>query len=223
MFFPEKITSIQPTDRVLEIGPGSTPHPRSNAFLELHFASDQDRLQQRGGGLQEADFGGRPVHHYGGGRFPFADGQFDYVICSHVIEHVPRPEEFVAEVFRTGGSRGYFEYPLITYEYLYDFSVHRHFVKFDSAHRVLRYLPKEDTALQQFAPVSTLLRQTLALGWDDACAANKSLFFEGFEYAQPFAVERSSALASLCPPAAAARPKKGLRRLLGRVLNKLGQ
>jgi len=222
MFFPEKITLIRPAYKVLEIGPGATPHPRSDAFLELDFDSSQDKISQRGGGLEEANFGDRPVHYYDGEQFPFEDGQFDYVICSHVIEHVPDPARFLKEVFRVGAGRGYIEYPLITYEYLYDFDVHLHFVKFDFEQGALKYLPKRDTAFSEFSAVSALFHKTLECGWDDLCAANKSLFFEGVEFDQPFAVERTSALAKLLPSESFIVPKKPVRRFLGRIANKLG-
>lgn len=222
MFFPKKITSISSQDKVLEIGPGSSPHPRSDAFLELIFDTDQDKISQRGGALKEANFGDRPVHYYDGGKFPFGDNQFDYVICSHVIEHVAEPVSFLNEVFRVGAGRGYLEYPLITYEYLYNFDVHLHFVKFDFEQRVLRYLPKHDTAFNEFAAVSSLFYKTLEQGWDDLCSANKKLFFEGIEFNQPFSIEKTRELTKLLPTASLIVPKKTVRRLLGRIVNKLG-
>lgn len=221
MFYPKKIRSIRPQDCVLEIGPGSTPHPRANAFLELRFESEMDWVAQRGGIKTAGNFSGRPIHGYDGGRFPFDDGQFDYVICSHVIEHVEQPEDFLREVFRVGGGRGYLEYPLITYEYLYDFSVHLHFAKFDADSQTLRYLPKKDTVLSQFSPVTGLLNSTLENGWDELCAANHALFFEGFEYDQPFSVARVSDIGSLCPSASFVVPKTGVRKLLERIMNRI--
>lgn len=223
MFYPKKIKSIRPQDRVLEIGPGSTPHRRANAFLDLRFESDTDRVAQRGGIRNEGNFSGRPVHYYDGGSFPFEDNQFDYVICSHVIEHVEQPENFLREVFRIGGGRGYLEYPMITYEYLYDFHVHLHFVKFDAASQTLSYLPKKDTNLIQFSPVTALLNSTLENGWDELCAANHTLFFEGFEYHRPFSVVKSPDIAALCPPPSSVTPKKEIRKLLGGIMNRIGQ
>lgn len=222
MFFSEQITLIRPQDHVLEIGPGSTPHPRSNEFLELDFDTDQDRISQRGGGVEEPAFGNRPVHHYDGGKFPFKDNQFDYVICSHVVEHVADPASFLNEVFRVASGRGYLEYPLITYEYMYDFDVHLHFVKFDFEQKVLRYLPKRDTAFSQFTAVSSLFHKTLEYGWDDLCSANKKLFFEGIEFNQPFAVEKTTELEKLAPPQSLIVPKKPVRKFFGQVINKLG-
>jgi SAM-dependent methyltransferase len=222
MFFPEMIASVRPQDKVLEIGPGSSPHPRSNAFLELNFDTNQDKISQRGGVLKDANFGNRPVHYFDGGKFPFADNQFDYVICSHVVEHVVDPASFINEVFRVGAGRGYFEYPLITYEYLYDIDVHLHFIKFDFGERVLRYLPKRDTAFSEFNAVSSLFNKTLVCGWDDLCAANKRLFFEGVEFNQPFAIEKTSELKMLLPSQSLIAPKRTARWFVGRIVNILG-
>lgn len=221
MFFPEKIRSVRPGDRVLEIGPGSNPHPRSDVFLELAFDAEQARLEQRGGTPDEPDFGGKPVVYYDGTAFPFADAEFDYVICSHVIEHVENPQSFVKEINRVSGGRGYIEYPLITYEYLYSFDVHLNFVKFDESRNVLRYIPKRDTGLAEFSAVCAFFNATLAHGWDDLTAANKKLFFEGFEFVRPFEVERMDGIETLVPPPALIERKKPLRWFIVACLNKL--
>lgn len=222
MFYSGRIKSIKPTDRVLEIGPGSTPHSRSDAFLELAFDSDVERIGQRGGVIKKPSFGGRPVHYYDGGRFPFVDGQFDYVICSHVVEHVNDVEKFVGEIIRVGGGRGYIEYPLITYDYLYDFDVHLHFLKFDFQQNTLKYLPKASTHFSEFSPVTAMFNKTLVYGWDDLCAGNKEFFFEGFEFERRFFVERVHKLQQLLPPQAAIARKGAIRKQLGRIFNKLG-
>ncbi|PUE31188.1 hypothetical protein B9Z35_09195 [Limnohabitans sp. Jir61] len=222
MFFPERVNSIRPKDKVLEIGPGASPHPRSNAFLELNFDTVQDKISQRGGIVNEANFNGRPVYYYDGGGFPFENNQFDYVICSHVIEHVPDPVYFLGELFRVSSGRGYLEYPLITYEYLYDFDVHLNFVKFDFERNVLRYLPKFETNFNEFSAVALFFHKTLEFGWDDICATNKKLFFEGVEFDRPFFIEKTSEIDRLLPSVSFIKNKTPIRRFLNRLMNKLG-
>ena len=62
MFFPDRI-NLLPGDRVLEVGPGSTPHPRSQIFLRSVFP-DHEAFRQRGG-LPPVEFT-KPVIYYDG-------------------------------------------------------------------------------------------------------------------------------------------------------------
>lgn len=220
MFFPHKIKSIKPNDRVLEIGPGSTPHARANDFLELDFKSEDVKISQRGGVLKAPSFGARKVHYYDGGEFPFEDNSFDYVICTHVVEHVPNPEMFINELLRVSGGRGYIEYPLATYEYLYNFDVHLQLVKYDFINHTLRYLPKSNTCLSELSSISDLLRKSLELGWGDLCLGNKELFFEGFEFDKPFLVEKVEGLSEILPNTAQVKRKSFLRRVITYILDK---
>ena len=222
MIFPEKISSIKPSDRVLEIGPGSSPHPRANAFLELKFQEYKDKIAQRGDVIVDANFSTKPVFFYDGKEFPFHDNQFDYVICSHVIEHVPNPEYFLNELFRVAGGRGYIEYPLITYEYLYNFDVHSLFIKYDLETNTLRFLPKIETALSDFLPVSDLLRKLLEHGWNDLLYVNRDLFFEGFEFDRPFSIKKAKNISSLVSEKLLIRKKHLFRRITSSFWNKVG-
>ena len=222
MIFPEKISSIKPSDRVLEIGPGSSPHPRANAFLELKFQEYKDKIAQRGDVIVDANFGTKPVFFYDGEEFPFHDNQFDYVICSHVIEHVPNPEYFLNELFRVAGGRGYIEYPLITYEYLYNFDVHSLFIKYDLETNTLRFLPKIETAISDFLPVSDLLRKLLEHGWNDLLYVNRDLFFEGFEFERPFSIKKAKNISSLVSEKLLIRKKHLFRRITSSFWNKVG-
>jgi acetyltransferase-like isoleucine patch superfamily enzyme/ubiquinone/menaquinone biosynthesis C-methylase UbiE len=115
MFFSELIKSIRPSDIVLEIGPGSSPHPRSNIFLEKRFLDVETAYAQRGYADSKADE--TKIVYYDGGKFPFKDKEFDYVICSHVIEHIPKNEIslFISELQRVA-YRGYLEFPNVFYE-----------------------------------------------------------------------------------------------------------
>lgn len=114
MFFPEKITKIKQGDKVLEVGPGADPYPRSDVYLERKFDSKTAFIQN---GFSKSNVNTKKTVYYNGGKFPFHNNEFDYVICSHVLEHVPWSElpQFISELQRVAKS-GYLEFPNIFYE-----------------------------------------------------------------------------------------------------------
>lgn len=215
MFFPDRITGIAPGQRVLEIGPGAHPFHRSDVLLEMRFEDPEEYKRQFGHG--DPLVTDKELVFYDGITFPFGAGEFDYVICSHVLEHVPDVEGFLSEVFRVG-RRGYFEYPTIHYEYLYNFPVHLNFLHHDGA--TLRYMSKADSPLDVFRPVQQDLLKTLDLGHDDLIQAMPMHFIQGFEWNAPFPAQRTRSIEALCapgftPPNVEDKPlhKLGVRRM----------
>jgi ubiquinone/menaquinone biosynthesis C-methylase UbiE len=224
MFFPRRIRSIPPGAKVLEVGPGATPFAAATHYLELDIATEAERVRQRGEVVSAPEFGGKPVSYYDGDRFPFADDAFDYVIASHVIEHVQSPERFMQEVFRVGGGRGYLEFPRVTYEYLFDFDVHRHVLGYAPRTRTLGYLPKADLPFKTFEPVTARLRPMLENNWMDVIKLNPDYFFQGFEFESPFEVRRAGSVAELVDADEARLPRRS--RWLGAIaqlLTRLGR
>jgi SAM-dependent methyltransferase len=196
MFFPDRIKCVDPKFKVLEIGPGSSPHPRADEFLEFRFCDLETAISQRGNVKKNPDFGERQVHYYDGGRFPFADNAFDYVIASHVVEHTSDPQEFMSEVFRVGGGRGYIEFPLPPYEYLFDLDVHLSYVWFDQADQTLHYVKKPREVLDEFSNITGELRRGLELGWDDLVRNNLPFFIQGFEFSTPFPIQEGRSVST---------------------------
>lgn len=189
MFYSHKIKSIEQGDRVLEIGPGADPFHRSDVLLELELPDEQEYVKQFGHDRKLVT--NKPVVFYDGTKFPFKDKEFDYVICSHVLEHVPDIEGFLAEVFRVS-KKGYFEYPLITYEYLHNIGAHLQYLKWNG--KKIHYLKKKDSPLEYFKPVQEIFFATLTNGYDEFYTRLPEFFFEGFEWFEPFAAEPTSDL-----------------------------
>lgn len=125
MFFPAKVKSIPINAKVLEIGPSVKPHCRATAWLDKRFGSEDGQRAQRCSPLgRDPGFENR-ITYYEDDRFPFEDNAFDYVICSHVIEHIPRAAlaTFIREMQRVAPC-GYIEVPLFLYELVFPQEVH---------------------------------------------------------------------------------------------------
>ena len=178
MFFPERIVSIKETDRVLEVGPGGTPYPRSNILLEKIF-DEEDAREQRGHAKSLKT--GKELVFYEGEKFPFEDNEFDYVVCSHVLEHIPSNEieSFLSEIQRVG-KRGYLEFPTIYYDYIYNFPKHLTFLLYENG--IIKYLGKEKTQLDIFKPVQKFFYNSASSGHVSLTQSLKAYYFQGFEW-----------------------------------------
>lgn len=179
MFFPERIRSIQVGDMVLEVGPGGSPYPRSNVLLEKSFLSESEAEGQRGYAKPLAS--DKKIVYFNGGRFPFEDQAFDYVICSHVLEHVPAEEVpfFLDELSRVA-PRGYLEFPTVYYDYIYNFPEHVTLLLHRSG--TVNFIGKAESGLDGFAAVHRLFYESLKAGRNGMANELKQYFFQGFEW-----------------------------------------
>lgn len=194
MFFHQKIKSIKPSDKVLEIGPGGTPHPRADVFLDIDpstFPDEESAGYQRGNAPKLST--NKPLVFYDGKRFPFEANEFDYVICTHVLEHVDDLKTFLAEMFRVA-KKGYVEYPTIYYEYLYSIPVHLNILR--KVNNTLLYLKKSDTNLSDFQSVQKLFLDSLGKGHSKLVDDLQEYMFEGFEWHKPFMLKKSNNLSA---------------------------
>jgi hypothetical protein len=108
---------IAPDARVLEVGAGDSPSPRSDVLVDFAL----DPRERAGGGIKRDD---RPLVLAQGESLPFRDKSFDYVIAFHVLEHSAHPERFLCELQRVA-SAGYIETPSFWSERVRPFLVHR--------------------------------------------------------------------------------------------------
>ncbi len=91
---------------VLDVGSGDKPSWRADVLLD-GYPDDPHAGQRSGTGRTRVD---RALFDADAAAMPFADGAFDYVICSHVLEHVPDPSAVIAELTRVARA-GYIEVP----------------------------------------------------------------------------------------------------------------
>jgi SAM-dependent methyltransferase len=108
---------IGPTDVVLDVGSGSGPNLRSNVLCDK-FPWDATERHGRAIALD------RPFVVGDAERLPFGDRSFDFVICSHVLEHLEHPERAIAELQRVA-PRGYIETPSAAWEQVAGLPFHR--------------------------------------------------------------------------------------------------
>ena len=82
--------------KVLEVGPGRYPFPRSDVFADL------DDIPEAKAPIIKADINED--------KLPFADKSFDFVYCRHTLEDLWNPFHACREMARVG-HRGYIETP----------------------------------------------------------------------------------------------------------------
>ncbi|MDO8363029.1 MAG: class I SAM-dependent methyltransferase [Actinomycetota bacterium] len=110
---------VRPGDLVLDVGSGDKPHWRADVLLD-RFPDDEHSVQRSGAAAARTP---RPLFDADAGAMPFADKVFDYVICSHVLEHVLDPGAAMSEMMRVGKA-GYIELPVASSARILDFPSH---------------------------------------------------------------------------------------------------
>ena len=100
---------------VLDVGSGGTPYPRSDVLLDrlsgaAHRCGDA-MLIDRNAVLGDAQ------------KMPFKDKSFDFVVASHILEHMADPERFFKELQRVGKA-GYIETPNAIFERFRPYDIH---------------------------------------------------------------------------------------------------
>lgn len=87
---------------VLEVGSGGNPYYRANVLCDAYLDTRERHFVPL--------VHDRPTVLGFVENLPFLDDTFDFVIASHVLEHSPDPDRFLAEVQRVGRA-GYIEVP----------------------------------------------------------------------------------------------------------------
>lgn len=126
-------TNLSSTDIVMDIGSGDRPHPRANILLE-RFVNDSS---QRAGAMVVE---GWPLVVGDITALPFPDQAIDYIICSHVLEHMESSmhlKQALSELTRVG-KRGYIEMPSFVFEKLLGAPYHHWYVRKDGQRIIFR-------------------------------------------------------------------------------------
>ncbi len=97
---------IKPGDKVLDIGSGHDPFPHATHLADI--AENDNSYGRAGAALKKV--AGLPFFECNVESMPFKDKEFDFVYCSHVLEHTVDPEKACSELMRVA-KRGYIETP----------------------------------------------------------------------------------------------------------------
>lgn len=116
----------QQLPRVLDIGSGPSPHPWATHLADRYPDDPAQRFDL------PLTTHGRPFIACSVDALPFADKSFDFIHCSHVLEHVPDPAAACRELMRVGRA-GYIECPRSWTEYVFSAPDHRWLVDLEDA------------------------------------------------------------------------------------------
>jgi len=152
---PERMVEslgIRSTDRVLDVGGGGNPLPRADVITDL-FLDDPSHRD------------GQPVSFLPGKRYivshgealPFRDKSFDFVYCSHTLEHTANPAGACAELMRVG-RRGYIETPQKITDLFAGYPSHRWLVECVEGELIFERRTFIESPFQNFALAYALAR-----------------------------------------------------------------
>ncbi len=128
--FVKKQLALNPQWRVLDIGCRKGGWPEADVYLDL------------------ADFSkfypGKYFIRGDACSMPFADSSFDFIIASHILEHVADPEHFLKELTRVSRD-GYIEVPTPLADNIYSGNPREHlwWVSFSDIEQVITFQPPQ--------------------------------------------------------------------------------
>ena len=96
--FIDNLLNQNPSWKILDIGCGYTAHKNATVICDVQDLSNV--------------YKNKKFVKLNGDLFPFKDKEFDFIIASHVIEHVKNVVSFIKELERVS-SKGYIELPTI--------------------------------------------------------------------------------------------------------------
>jgi len=175
---------IQPEDKVLDIGSGHMPFPFATHLAD--YAIEDSRYGRAGEPFEHV--AGKPIIQCNIEKMPFADREFDFVYCSHVLEHTENPETACRELMRVA-KRGYIEMPTKGKDIFFDTArVSRHRWSADILNHCLvltEYCPEELKGLEcdvlgrmVYAPKTEEEKAFYALQFLKADVLNVMLYWE---------------------------------------------
>lgn len=126
---------IKRDDLVVEIGSGHNPRFRSDLLVDKFIVDNYHRA----GKAIKID---RPLVAADAYFLPFRDKSIDYLLASHILEHLEDPGRFLEEIMRVA-KQGYLETPSTFCEDLFGFRFHKYRVSFEKGKVLLSRISKK--------------------------------------------------------------------------------
>jgi len=138
---------INRTDKVLDVGSGHKPFPFATHLSDISLKDHHyGRVGKPFKYVED-----KPVFECNIEKLPFENKEFDFVYCSHVLEHTANPEKACSEIIRIG-KRGFIETPTRGKDiWLNTAKISNHRWSVEKIHNKLifsEYTPKEINAMQ---------------------------------------------------------------------------
>jgi glycosyltransferase involved in cell wall biosynthesis len=105
--------------KVLDVGSGDHPNERADVLLEREIEETEHRS-----GAKAVIPSGKKLVLGDATEMPFSDKEFDFVIASHIAEHIDEPEKFCSELQRVAKG-GYIETPGAFSEFIFNEAFHK--------------------------------------------------------------------------------------------------
>ena len=110
------LKELKNEDLVLDIGGWDRPFNRANYILDIHPFETRGFHGSQGGDKERFNKKTWILHDVcSRKKLPFKNNQFDFVICSHILEDIRDPLWLCSEIMRIG-KKGYIEVPSMKIE-----------------------------------------------------------------------------------------------------------
>lgn len=173
---------IKKGDKVLDIGSGQHPFP-----LATHLADFSEKeTSHRAGELVKDE---RPLTICNIESMPFKDKEFDFVFCSHVLEHVKNPAKACEEIMRIG-KKGYIETPTRTSDTVFNIEKgqrhHRWYINMAGNTLIFIEYPERERRDTEFTYIAEQFQSFLKNPIQDFIYNNRDLFVNMFLWEDKF-------------------------------------